>query len=133
MALRNKLCFIALALIVQLLFFGEVRAQETQSNETGLAQETTRGPEPHKMKLISFEPWVVEGQVLGSVAVYVYDDVTTERPADYWELYDHDGDLVAVSWFDNMGIRKTAVDRGLVEEKDQLEGVFVVILDGEAT
>jgi hypothetical protein len=65
------------------------------------------------------------------VATYVYDDVTTERPADYWEIYNQDGELLAVSWFDSLGIRKTAVDRGIVEEKDKLEGVFVVVLDGD--
>jgi hypothetical protein len=67
------------------------------------------------------------------VATYVYDDVTTERPVDYWEIYNQDGELVAVSWFDRLGMRKTAVDRGLVEEKDQLEGVFVVVSDGDVT
>ena len=40
------------------------------------------------MRLVSFDPWVIEGEVMGAVAAYVYDDVTTERPADYWELYD---------------------------------------------
>lgn len=133
MALRNKICFIALGLIVPLLFFGHALAQEMHPKDNSVGQEMTSGPEPHKMTLISFEPWVVEGKVLGSVASYTYDDVTSERPADYWEIYDQNGDLIAVSWFDSLGIRKTAVDRGLVEEKDQLEGVFVVLLDGEAT
>ena len=67
---------------------------------------------------------------MGSVAAYVYDDVTTEKPADYWELYDQQGDLLAVSWFDKFGIQRTAVDRGIIEQKDQLEGVFVVVPDG---
>jgi hypothetical protein len=85
------------------------------------------------MRLVSFDPWVVEGEVMGAVATYVYDDVTTERPADYWEIYNQDGELLVVSWFDRLGIRKTAVDRGIVEEKDKLEGVFVVVLDGDLT
>jgi hypothetical protein len=59
--------------------------------------------------------------------------VTTERPVDYWEIYNQEGELVAVSWFDRLGIRKTAVDRGLVEEKDKLEGIFVVVSDGDLT
>ena len=64
---------------------------------------------------------------------YVYNDVTTERPADYWELCDKEGNLLAVRWFDRFGILRTAVDRGIVEEKDKLEGIFVVVLDGDLT
>ena len=56
------------------------------------------------------------------MAAYVYTDVTTERPADYWELYDKNGDLLAVSWFDRFGVQMTAVDRGILEEKDQTRG-----------
>jgi hypothetical protein len=69
---------------------------------------------------------------LGTIAAYVYTDVTTERAADYWELYDKTGDLLAVSWFDRSGAQRTAVDRGFVEEKDRLEGLLVVVLTGES-
>jgi len=75
---------------------------------------------------------VVQGEVLGTLAAYVYDDVTTERTADYWELYDKRGDLLAVSWFDRFGIQRTAVDRGIVEKGNELEGIFVVVLDGNS-
>jgi len=67
---------------------------------------------------------------LGTLAAYVYSDVTTERPVDYWELYDKQTNLLAASWFDRFGIQRTAVDRGIVEEEDKLEGIFVVVLDG---
>ena len=70
---------------------------------------------------------------MGAVVAYVYDDVITERPADYWEIYNQDGELLAVSWFDSLGVRRTAVDRGIVEEKDELEGIFVVVLEGDLT
>ena len=85
------------------------------------------------MTLVSFEPWVVEGELLGLVAAYSYDDVTTDRPTDYWELYNNEGSLVAVSWLDQFGARRTAVDRRIVEEADQLEGVFVIVSDGSST
>jgi hypothetical protein len=62
----------------------------------------------------------------------VYDDPTTARPADYFDLYDNVGDLVAVGWFDRFGIRRVAVDRGLVEEKNDLEGVFVTLVEGDS-
>ena len=55
-----------------------------------------------------------------------------ERPADYWEIYDKEGNLLAISWFDKFGIQRTAIDRGIVEEEDKLEGIFVVVLDGDS-
>jgi hypothetical protein len=64
--------------------------------------------------------------------VTVYDDSTTQRSADYLELYNNAGNLVALSWFDRFGIERMAVDRGLLEDRDELMGVFVVLLDGEA-
>ena len=68
---------------------------------------------------------------MGAVAAYVYDDMSTERPADYWEFYDSEDNLLAVSWFDKFGIQRAAVDRGIIEQEDQLEGVFIVVLDGD--
>jgi hypothetical protein len=84
------------------------------------------------MTLVAIQPWVVEGQVLGTMAAYVYTDVTSERPADYWEIYDNNGDLLAVSWFDRSGAQRTAVDRGILEEKDRVEGILVVVLTGDS-
>jgi hypothetical protein len=132
MAFRNKVYFIVLGMVVQLLFFTDIRAEEVQPGDNATGQESVTAPEQHEMSLISFQPWVVEGEVLGAVAEYVYDDVTTERPADYWELYNREGELLAIRWFDRFGIKRTAVDRGIVEEKDQLEGIFVVVLDGDS-
>ena len=131
MAFRNKIYFIILGAIVQLLFFGDVRGDELQPSENALEQEIVTGPQ-HDMSLVSFSPWVVEGEVLGTLAAYVYDDVSTARPADYWELYDKEGNLLAIGWFDKFGIQRTAIDRGIVEQKDKLEGIFVVILNGES-
>jgi hypothetical protein len=68
---------------------------------------------------------------MGAVAAYVYNDVTTHRPADYWEIYDTEGNLIAVSWFDRLGSRKIAVDRGIVEQEDKLEGVLVEVVEGD--
>jgi hypothetical protein len=132
MAIRNKLYFAILAIVAQLCLFADVRAGEMQAATNAAGQETAAGPELRDMILVSFQPWVVEGQVLGALAEYIYDDVTTQRPTDYWELYDEQGELLAISWFDRFGIQRTAVDRGIVEQKDNLEGVFVVVLDGDA-
>jgi hypothetical protein len=132
MALRNKIYFIMLAVVAQLLFFTDVRAEQAQPSENATGQEVVTGPEQHEVSLVSLYPWVVEGEAVGMVAAYVYGDLTTERPADYWELYDREGNLLALSWFDSLGIKRTAVDRGIVEKGDQLEGIFVLVLDGDS-
>ena len=134
MTFRNKIyvtIFGILEFIAVLFFLGFVAARAAEASDNAGEQEMVAGPEQHEMRLVSFDPWVIEGEVMGAVATYVYDDVTTERPADYWEIYNQDGALLAVTWFDSLGVRKTAVDRGIVEEKDKLEGVFVVVLDGD--
>jgi hypothetical protein len=133
MKLRDKICVIILGIGMPLLSFGGLRAEEIPPRSNSLEQESVSGPEQHQMTLVSLEPWVVEGELLGLVAAYTYDDVSTERPADYWELYNNQGSLVAVSWFDKFGARRTAVDRGIVEEADQLEGVFVIVSDGSSS
>jgi hypothetical protein len=130
MSFRSKSYFIILGIVAQLWFYGGIRANELQPSDDASEQAIVTGPQQHEMSLVSFDPWVVEGEVLGAVAAYVYDDVTTERPADYWELYDKEGHLLAVSWFDKFGIQRTAIDRGIAEQEDKLEGVFIVVLDG---
>jgi len=133
MTLRNKIYFIIFATLefIAVLFFLSLAARAAEASDNATEKETVTGPEQHDMSLVSFQPWVVEGEVLGAVAGYVYEDVTTERPADYWELYDKEGNLLAVSWFDRFGIRRLAVDRGILEDEDKLEGNFVVVLDGK--
>jgi hypothetical protein len=56
----------------------------------------------------------------------------TTRPEDYVELYERDGELVAVGWFDRFGIQRMAIDRAFVDGGDKLQGVFVAIVDGES-
>jgi hypothetical protein len=135
MTFRNKIYFTIFAIlefIAVLFLLGFVAATAAKASDNVREQEIVTAPEPHVMSLVSFSPWVVEGEVLGTMAAYVYTDVTTERPADYWELYDKNGDLLAVSWFDKAGVQRTAVDRGILEEKDRLEGILVVVLTGDS-
>jgi len=126
MTFRNKIYVTIFAILefIAVLFFLGVAARAAEASHNAGEQEIVTGPEQHAMSLVSLYPWVVEGEVLGSVAAYAYDDVTSERPADYWEIYDMQGDLLALRWFDRFGIQRTAVDRGIVEQKDQLEGNF---------
>jgi hypothetical protein len=133
MTFRNKIyrtIFAILEFMAVLLFLG-IAAKAAEANDPA-TQEMVEGPEQHPLSLVSFQPWVVEGEIFGLVAAYVYDDVTTDRSADYWEIYDNEGNLLALSWFDRFGIKRTAVDRGIMEELGRLEGIFVVISDGDS-
>ena len=131
MAFTNKISLIIAAVVAQLILFGTARAHDLQRHHNVIEQESVTTPERTEMTLVRSEPWVVEGEVVGVLAGYVYKDVSTRRPVDYWELYDDAGDLLAVTWFDKFGIQRTAIDRGIVEEANELKGVFVVVLDGE--
>jgi len=97
MAVRNKIYFIICGIVAQLLFFGDLRADELRPRDNATEQEIATAPAHHDMTLVSSQPWVVEGEVLGTLAAYVYSDVTTERPVDYWELYDKQTNLLAAS------------------------------------
>lgn len=136
MTLKNRTYFIIVMILefIGLLFFlGFIatRSLEAADNASGpeVLLSATR-LEQHSLTLVSPSPLVVERQTLGKVLVY--DDPTTERPADYFELYDKPGDLIAVGWFDRFGIERMAVDRGILDGEDELEGVFVSLLEGDS-
>ena len=136
MTLKNKIYFIIfmiLEFIGLLLFFlgfivTSLDAADNASESEILLSATQL--EQHSLTLVSSSPLVVEGQTLGEVIVY--DDPTTKRPEDYFELYDNPGDLIAVGWFDRFGIERMAVDRGILDGEDELEGVFVSLLEGDS-
>ncbi|MGH7771800.1 MAG: hypothetical protein ACREQA_06140 [Candidatus Binatia bacterium] len=133
MTLKNKIYFIILVLVAQLSFLGPIATERLEPSNSALGQEIllpASVPEKDRLNRVSFLPVIVEGEIVGGVAVY--DDPATERPADYLELYNRTGGLLAVSWFDGFGIQRTAVDRGLIEETDELEGVFVLLLEGDS-
>jgi hypothetical protein len=132
MALKNKIYFIILGLVGQLFFFGPIATESLEASENALGQEIfvpASVPEKDRLTLVYFSPFSLEGELVGAVAAY--HDPKTERAADYFELYNSTGDLLALSWFDRFGIKRTAVDRGIVEEKGHLEGIFVVVVDGD--
>ena len=82
------------------------------------------------MNLISVTAVVSGDRTVGALAIY--DDPRTARPEDYIELYDNGGQLVAVGWIDRFGIQRITVDRSLLENRDDLRGVFVTVVDGLA-
>jgi len=133
MQVPTKLFLTLLSLCAPLFFSVAIQAQPVQTGDdvavqTLLLRKFAPGQRP--LNLLSHSPLLVNGLKAG--VVVVYDDPSTARPADYFELYDNDGDLVAVGWFDRFGIRRMAVDRGLIEEKSDLEGVFVTLLQGDS-
>jgi hypothetical protein len=135
MTLKNKRYLIIFMILefIGLLFFLGFIVTRLEAADNAVEPEVLLcaiGLEQRSLTLVSSSPLVVEGQTLGQVLVY--DDPTTKRPADYFELYDKPGELIAVGWFDRFGIGRVAVDRGLVEGTYKLEGVFVVLIDGDA-
>jgi hypothetical protein len=124
---------IASRVIGGLILFGCIAVTSVQAAENssqprflGLAV----GLPQVSLTLISLSPLIANGQTVGAIAVY--DDPTTQRPADYLEVFDSDGALVVVSWFDRFGIERLVVDRALIEGGDELQGVFVAVVDGES-
>jgi hypothetical protein len=136
MSFKNKIylaVIIVLGFIGELIFLGYIATASVQAAE-GAAESTFTSPAlglaQSSLNLISLTPVVAGNETVG--AVVVYDDPSTPRPADYIELYDNDGDLVAVAWFDRFGIQRMALDRALVEGSEELQGVFVTVVNGES-
>jgi hypothetical protein len=44
--------------------------------------------------------------------IAIYDNPMTRRAEDYLELRDARGQIVAIEWFDQFGIRRLTLDRG---------------------
>jgi hypothetical protein len=129
--LKAKIFVTVVGLFTQLVLVTPIHSDLIQTNDP-TSQETfsALATEQHSLTLVSFSPLVVEGKTLGEVLAY--DDPTTKRPVDYFELYDSTGDLVALGWFDQFGIQRVAVDRGLLESRDEVEGVYVFFLEGDS-
>jgi hypothetical protein len=125
---NHKNFVMSLGFLAQLAFFAPAQAERVPAADPARAQEApavirVSTPEQHPLTLISASPVVLEGKILG--AVIVYDDPSTK-------LYDSAGDLLAVSWYDQFGIQRVAVDRALLGKEDGLDGVFVSLLAGDS-
>ena len=135
MSLKNK---VLLAVTFFFGFVAELIVLGWIANATELATESAKEPKitieslglpQRSLNLISLSPVVVDGKTVGALATY--DDPTTQRSEDYLELYDSDGELVAIGWVDQFGIERIAIDRALIKGRDDLHGVFVTVVDGE--
>jgi hypothetical protein len=126
---KNSLYFaiiICFAFIGELILLGYI-AKMSLAAETETKTSAVLGPSRQSLNLVSLVPVTTNG---GTATVAVYDDPTTPRKEDYLELYDGSGELVAVGWFDEFGIQRLAIDRAVVEGRDKLQGVFVMLVEG---
>ena len=136
MSFKSRVHFVILIIfgfVAELFFLGYLVAKPLGAADTPSEREIflpASVPERNHLRPISIVPVTVKGEIVGQMTIY--DDSTTQRSADYLELYNNAGNLVAVNWFDRFGIERMAVERVLLEYRDELMGVFVVLLDGEA-
>lgn len=136
MTRKNKFLFaifIFLGLIGELILLGYLASASARAIEM-VDERSTRSAEMallrRSLNLVSLGPVTGEGRTVGLVAVY--DDPATPRTQDYLELYDGDGEIVAIGWFDPFGIRRMTVDRALVEGADRFQRIFVTLVSGES-
>jgi hypothetical protein len=129
MTRKNNFYF---AIIIWFGFIGELIlldyiARTSLAAATETMTSAPLGPQRRSLNLVSLVPVTTDG---GTATVAVYDDPATPRKEDYLELYDGRGELVAVGWFDEFGIQRLAIDRAVIEGRDKLQGVFVMLIEG---
>jgi len=95
-----------------------VKADSLQLAENPFGSTTVLA-EKQNMKLIGFVAPKISSGIAGGMAVY--DDAATKRIGDYAEIYNLKGALIAIIWFDQFGILRTAIDRGLSFTKEMLK------------
>jgi hypothetical protein len=100
-----------------------------RSDDSVQGSLTVSLPRKDRLTPVSVLALTSNGETLGGIAVY--DDPMTKRPADYLELFNNLGALLAVAWIDNFGIERLAVDRGVLQNADMLEGVYALIPTGD--
>ena len=130
---KNKISVVILNLLAALFVSAPLRAQPTLTDYQPIGRNIflpVWALEDHELVRKAVASLVVGDTTVGVVAVY--DDPRTDRHGDYLELYDDTGHLLAASWFDRFGIERVAADRGFLEGKNRLEGVFVILLDGDS-
>jgi hypothetical protein len=127
MPLKTKAFFMLIILMAQLSRIVHLHAEPLPITTSPIQDyRAVSLPEKDRLTLMSIVEVTVGREILGSIAAY--DDAATARSADYLELYNNAGALLAVTWFDRFGIERLAVDRALAEDTNKLEGVFVLVI-----
>lgn len=123
----------AMGLLVQTFPLAYSQSEPMRIGAKSSAQEcyySVSLPAKDRLNLVTRMPIAAQGELVGEFVAY--DDLTTTRPTDYLELYNGAGALLAVSWFDRFGIERLALDQGLVQRDDKLEGTFVLVVSGDS-
>ena len=81
------------------------------------------------LNLVQLVPVASNRDNVGIIAIY--DNPMTRRAEDYLELRDDRGQIVAIEWFDQFGIRRLTLDRGFLNGAAKFERIFVTLLSGE--
>jgi hypothetical protein len=127
MPLKTKAFFMLIILMAQLSRIVHLHAEPLPITTSPIQDyRAVSLPEKDRLTLMSIFEVTVGREILGAIAAY--DDAATARSADYLELYNNAGALLAVTWFDRFGIERLAVDRALAEDTNKLEGVFVLVI-----
>ncbi len=86
-------------------------------------------PETSQFLLGTYFKITLDDQLLAIIARY--DDPKTRLKVDYVEIFQGNGDLLGLAWFDEFGVLRTAVDYGLIEEASSgPSGVLVLLEEG---
>jgi hypothetical protein len=116
---------------VWLWFATSLDAEVTETGDLCLPQQIFRAASAtHALVLVSVTPVVLGEETPGHVLGY--HNPTSKRPADYFELYDSERNLLAIGWYDRFAIRRIALDRVLFDNAHDPQGVFVTFLDGDS-
>lgn len=130
MQFKGSIIISVIALVI-LFAFSDVTAESLQVMENS-GNDVPVPPsllERQQMILLGFlMPRVTAGSA-GAMAIY--DDPKIKRIGDYAEVYNSTGNLIAIVWFDKFGIMRSAIDRGIVLYEHTVEGVMVLVLEGE--
>jgi hypothetical protein len=127
---KNRIFFLTAAFLGALFFLSIVSAKPLDAGDDDSPMNFSSAPRRQGLKLVSYFELVLRDRVIGGVAAY--DDPKTTRQVDCLALYDTEGELLMFGWFDRFGIERVAADRGFLEGQNALEGVFVVLLNGDS-
>jgi tryptophan-rich sensory protein len=101
---RNEKLCASIVLIVAVLLGSQGLAEQLRVAENlrqGQVMMPASVPERSLMTIVDHIMFVDSG--IAAILIF-YDDKTTGRDLDYVEVYDIEGDLLLLSWIDQMGV-----------------------------
>jgi hypothetical protein len=127
---KSRKFFFSAAFLGALFFLSIFAAKPLDAGDDASPMNFSSAPRRQGLELVSLFELVLRDRVIGGLAAY--DDPTTSRRVDCLALYDTEGEILMFGWFDRFGIERVAADRGFLEGKNALEGIFVVLLNGDS-